>query len=288
MMKYLPKANIKILHNSIELGKIKHAIFDFDGTISILREGWEKVMEPVMIKSICGATEPGREIIEEVRKFIDDTTGIQTILQMEGLVEMVRKHGLVPEKKILDAWGYKRIYNKKLMVSVKQRIALLDSGEKTPADFTVAGAVNFCKKMDDRGVMMYLASGTDREDVRNEAQKVAAAQYFKGGIYGAIGTIGEYSKDKVIKEILHTHDLHGSELAVFGDGPVEIRNAKENGAIAVGVASDEVTGSGWKEKKIKRLTRAGCDILIPDFSHGEELLQFLFNEIQTGMVEQSV
>ena len=125
---------------------------------------------------------------------------------------------------------------------------------------------------------MYLASGTDRIDVRNESEKVTAAQYFKGGIYGAIGTIEEYSKDKVIKEILKIHNLHGSELVVFGDGPVEIRNAKENGAIAVGVASDEVKGHGWNEAKVNRLTKAGCDILIPDFCEGDKLLDYLFGE----------
>ena len=29
-------------------------MFDHDGTISILREGWETVMEPVMVKAILG------------------------------------------------------------------------------------------------------------------------------------------------------------------------------------------------------------------------------------------
>jgi len=277
-MRTLEGTDIRILNENIERGRIKHAIFDFDGTISLLREGWEKIMEPVMIESICGEHEPTPEIVDAVRKYIDESTGIQTILQMEALVEMVKKFGLVPEDKILDAWGYKKIYNDRLMVPVRERIAQLKSGEKSLEDYTLRGALDFCKKMYDRGVTMYLASGTDRADVRNEAEVVTAAQYFKGGIYGAIGSVEEYSKDKVIKEILKTHNLHGSELVVFGDGPVEIRNAKGNGAIAVGVASDEVKGHGWNEAKVNRLTKAGCDILIPDFSEGDELIKFLFAE----------
>lgn len=268
--------DIRIYNPNIETGHIKHAIFDFDGTISLLREGWERIMEPVMIKSICGDTEPTPEIIAEVKKFIDDTTGVQTILQMEGLVELVRKHRLVPEDRVLDANGYKKIYNDALMIPVNERIARLENGEQTLQEVTLKGALEFCKKLYERGVLMYLASGTDRHDVENEAQKVTAAQYFKGGIYGAIGSIEDYSKDKVMKQIIRENKLLGHELIVFGDGPVEIRNAKANGAIAVGVASDEVKGSGWNEAKIKRLTNAGCDILVPDFGEGNLLLEYLF------------
>ena len=277
-MQYVPGTDIRIYNENIQTGKIKHAIFDFDGTISILREGWEKIMEPVMIESICGDTEPTPDIIDKARKFIDETTGIQTILQMEGLVEMVKENGFVPEDKILDSWGYKKVYNDRLMVPVNERIKEIETGVKSINDYTLKGALDFCKMLYNRNVMMYMASGTDRVDVRNESEKVTAAQYFKGGIYGAIGTIEEYSKDKVIKEILKEHNLHGSELVVLGDGPVEIRNAKANGAIAIGVASDEETGHGWNEAKIGRLTNAGCDILIPDFSEGEALLKYLFNE----------
>jgi phosphoglycolate phosphatase-like HAD superfamily hydrolase len=163
------------------------------------------------------------------------------------------------------------------MQPVRARIQEIETGKKTIADYTLKGSLEFCKQLYERGVIMYLASGTDQADVRNEAEKVKVAQYFKGGIYGAIGTIEEYSKDKVIKAILKNHNLFGPELVVFGDGPVEIRNAKENGAIAVGVASDEVNGWGWNEAKIKRLTKVGCDILISDFSEGEALVEYMFN-----------
>ncbi len=272
----LSGTDIRIYKDNFERGRIKHAIFDFDGTISLLREGWERIMEPVMIESICGDTSPTKEVVERVKRFIDETTGVQTIIQMEGLVKMVKEFNLVPKEKILDAWGYKKIYNDRLMVPVNERLKELASGKKTLADFTLKGSLDFCRQLFERDVIMYLASGTDRLDVRHESEKVTAAQYFQGGIFGAIGTIEEYSKDKVMKEILKKFNLHGSELVVFGDGPVEIRNAKENGAIAVGVASDEVKGQGWNEAKVKRLLKANCDILIPDFAEGEKLINYLF------------
>ena len=35
-------------------GKIRAAIFDFDGTFSTLRHGWERVMGPLMLEMISG------------------------------------------------------------------------------------------------------------------------------------------------------------------------------------------------------------------------------------------
>ena len=276
--RYIPSTEIEIVHDDVALGAFKHGLFDFDGTISILREGWQEVMAPLMVEMICGEHEPTLQIEEAVKEYIDDSTGIQTILQMERLAEMVKEYGLVPEDQILDAQGYKSIYNGRLMKSVDERLGQLERGEKQSEDFTLRGALAFVKMLYERGITLYLASGTDRGYVEHESRVVGAAPYFKGGIFGALRTFQEYSKDKVIKEILKDYNLHGSELFVVGDGPVEIRNAKDNGALAIGVASDEVAGHGLNAHKRERLIRAGSDIIIPDFGDGEELVGYLFGE----------
>ena len=74
---YLPGTQIEII-NEVERGKIKYGLFDFDGTISILREGWQDIMHPVCVEMICGTTTPPPGIDDEVRTMIDETTGIQT------------------------------------------------------------------------------------------------------------------------------------------------------------------------------------------------------------------
>ena len=275
---YLPDTQIEIA-NDVECGRFRHALFDFDGTISLLREGWEKIMGPVMIEMICGDTEPTPDVAKAVYDYIDESTGIQTLIQMIHLVEMVKQFGRVPSDAILDAHGYKRIYNDRLMVPVGERIAKLGSGELTVDRVTLRGALDFVRRLAARdGVTLYIFSGTDCEDVRHEAAKVGAAPYFSGGIWGALRTLDEYSKEKVLKEIIAKHDLHGAQVLVIGDGPVEIRNAKANECVAVGVASDEVAGHGWNEKKRERLLRAGADILIPDFHEAEALMNYLFPE----------
>lgn len=274
--RFLSGTNIEIV-NEIERGRIKHILFDFDGTISLMREGWQNIMGPVMVEMICGDHAPTPEIEQEVRDVIEETTGIQTIFQMQRLVEMVRAHGFVPEDKILDPWGYKQIYNDRLMVPVRERIARLESGQLSLDQVTVRGARNFLELLSKKGVHMYVFSGTDRDDVRNEAGKVQVAHFFEE-IWGAIPSIEEYSKEKVIRDIMANHDLHGPEVMAVGDGPVELRNVKDAGGIAVGVASDEVTGHGWDMRKRPRLLKAGADILVSDFGEAEALVRYLFAE----------
>jgi len=71
-------------------------------------------MESVMLSAICPGIAPSQEIIQEVRDFIDLSTGKLTILQMEWLAEKGGP-GWCGEKS-LSAAEYKKIYLKELMV----------------------------------------------------------------------------------------------------------------------------------------------------------------------------
>lgn len=271
---YIPGTDIRILRET-KRGKFKYGLFDFDGTVSLLREGWQQVMGPLCVEMICGDQPHTPEIEKAVEDYIAESTGINTILQMEHLVKMVREHGFVPEEKILDAHGYKAIYNDRLMVRVKERIARLQTGDLPVEEVVVKGSLDFVKALYDRGLEMYIFSGTDLEDVQNESRLVGAAQYFTE-IWGALRTYQESNKEKIIKNIIAQHDLHGTEVLVVGDGPVEIRLAHEHGCVSVGVCSDELRGYGWNEEKVERLTKAGADILVSDFSEVDALLEYLF------------
>ena len=153
---------------------------------------------------------------------------------------------------------------------------LLKEGEMDTTDFTLKGAVDFLYHLFERGVMLYLASGTDREHVVNEAETLGYARFFEGRIYGAVGDVRRYSKRQVIERILQENNLNGNELACVGDGPVELRETRRKGGVAVGIASDEVRRYGWNMRKRARLIRAGADIVVPDFSQWERLDSLLF------------
>ncbi len=285
LARYLPDSEIELCREEVlhQLGNIQHAVFDHDGTISTLRQGWEQVMEPVMIRAILGGTkdhaEPSllQEIKKRVQEFIDRSTGIQTIVQMEGLVQLVDEFNLVPKEKILDKFGYKKIYNEELMKVVSQRLKKLESGEISTGEYTIRGSVDFLRALHEKGVSLYLASGTDLEDVIHEAELLGYADLFHGRIYGSVGDISKYSKKQVIQEIIARHQLAGNELAVFGDGPVEMKECVNSRGIAIGIASDEIRRSGLNPEKRARLIRSGAQILLPDFSQTNSLLKLLFN-----------
>jgi phosphoglycolate phosphatase-like HAD superfamily hydrolase len=267
---------IKILRPEVRtrLGKIRHALFDFDGTLSVLREGWESVMFPVMIASICGPVPATREIEQEVREYIEQSTGILTILQMEWLVEAVREHGLVGQP--LSATAYKARYLEQLMIQVQARISQVETGACQPDESMLAGARNFLSGLQERDAQLYLISGTDHADVQREADVLGLTDFFAGRIYGALDAREAHSKARIIQRILEEYHLFGDELLVVGDGPVEIREARAHGAIALGVASDEVARTGWNEHKIARLIKADADLLIPDFSQVKKLFSLLY------------
>ena len=282
--KYIDGSEIEICYDAdfLKDANIKHAVFDHDGTISVLREGWELVMEPMMIKAILGDQykTADEHLYHKVKArsidFIDKSTGIQTVVQMQGLVEIVEEFNIVPKDQILDKFGYKEIYNDALMEMVTKRVNKLKNGELGLDDFAVKGAVDFLKYLSAKGVKLYLASGTDREDVIAEAEAMGYADLFDGGIHGAIGDISKYSKKMVLEKIIRDNNLSGSELMTLGDGPVEMRECRKVGGIAIGIASDEVRRHGLDVEKRMRLIKAGAQLLIPDFSQREKLQNLLF------------
>ena len=279
---YWNNSEIEIVNEWNRPLTISHAIFDHDGTISTLREGWEHIMLPMMMKAILGehfqdADEAlYHKVHTRVADFVDKTTGIQTLVQMKGLVDLVREFGLVPKDEILDEFGYKEIYNNELLKMVRLREAKITRGELALEDFTLKNAVAFLEKLHQAGITLYLASGTDEVDVKNEARILGYDHLFEGGIYGAVGDVNKEAKKMVLDRILNDiGDSNTGQLAAFGDGPVEIRETRKRGGITIGIASNEPKRHSLNENKRSRLIKAGADIIIPDFSQLSILLQLL-------------
>ena len=257
-------------------------LFDHDGTLSTLREGWEQVMEPMMIRAILGEQHDRiddrtyQRVVARVQGYIERSTGLPTLRQMQELVGLVRQFGFVPASQILDVHGYKALYNEALMRVVNDRLERIARGERSREDFIVKGAVEFLKALKARGLTLALASGTDQADVLREARHLGYADLFDGGIHGAVENLEHCSKRKVLEDVLAKFQASGEAVLVCGDGPVEMREARRRDAIALGVASDEVRRFGWNYVKRSRLIRAGADYLVPDWSQGHGLLKALW------------
>ena len=91
-------------------------------------------MAPVMIKAILGEKylDADESLYQKVKgrvaEYIDKTTGIQTLVQMKGLLELIREFGCVSEAEMLDEFGYKKIYNDELLKMVKRREKKIQAG----------------------------------------------------------------------------------------------------------------------------------------------------------------
>jgi rfaE bifunctional protein kinase chain/domain len=279
---YVENSEIESINTLPKNLNIRFAIFDHDGTISTLREGWEEIMAPMMMKAVLGNLYQDADealyhkVQTRVADFIDKTTGIQTLVQMKGLVELVIEFGCVPENEILDEFGYKQIYNEELLLMVKEREKKIARGELSLEDFTLKNSVLLLEKLHKAGVKLTLASGTDEEDVKNEARILGYDHLFEGRIYGAVGDVNKEAKKIVLDRILDKIGESGTgQMVVFGDGPVEIRETYKRGGVTVGIASNEMKRHSLNESKRTRLIKAGADIIIPDFSQLPLLLKLL-------------
>jgi len=244
--------------------KIDAAVFDFDGTLSTLRAGWESVMEPLMVEAILGDR---AEVTALVRAYIDESTGIQTVLQMRWLAETVAARG----GHALDEWDYKAEYNRRLLSEVMRRRDAVLSG-KTPREaYLVPGGEALLAALHERGVKLYAASGTDDADVRAEAAVLGLDRYFTR-ISGAGERSTACSKEAVLRELLDSDQ----SLLVVGDGKVEIALGRASGALTLGAATDEKNGcERIAEDKLRRLKNAGAHAIVPNFSETEEILAWI-------------
>jgi phosphoglycolate phosphatase-like HAD superfamily hydrolase len=251
--------------------RISHVLFDFDGTLSLIREGWPVIMIGMFVEMLPSRADddPGR-----VRQMLFDDmmklNGKQTIYQMIQFSERVKERGGSPQEPL---W-YKHEYLRRLEQKIQDRIQRLQTKEISPEEYLLHGSRGLLEALKSRGFNLYLASGTDEVFVKREAGLLDVTKYFGERIYGAKDDYKAFSKKMVIERILRENQIPGEQLLSFGDGYVEIENTREVGGLAVAVASDEANnGSGkidqWKRN---RLLTVGADVVIPDYRDAELLL----------------
>lgn len=264
---------MEIVNENVPRTAVRAVLMDFDGTVSTLRHGWETVMKPLMVEMISGGKTHSDALGREVDAYIDESTGIQTILQMQWLAKAVRRYGLNPSAPD-DPWWYKAEYNRRLMARISERIEALKAGACDPKEHLMAGSEAFLRALKDRGVRLYVTSGTDDPDVKNEAAALGVAGYFDQIAGAPLGSVN-CSKEQVIARLMRDEGLSGADFAVIGDGKVEIRLGREAGARTIGLASDEAARHGIDPVKRQRLIRAGADVITGDFLELDALMRFL-------------
>ena len=202
--------------------------------------------------------------------------GKQTIYQMMQLAERIRERGGEAREPL---W-YKHEYLRRLERRIKDRVNGLRQATIQADELLVHGARRLLENLKNRGLPIYLASGTDEIFVKQEAELLGLTPYFGHRIYGAQDDYKTFSKKMVIERIIRENGIRGEQLLSFGDGYVEIQNTKEVGGLAAAVASDEANnGSGrMDEWKRERLSGVGADVVIPDFRDAAPLLELILGQ----------
>lgn len=253
--------------------KVTHVIFDFDGTLSWLRSGWPDVMARLFAEHIPGAAGNSPKVLQHLRREILALNGKPSICQVRRFAEMAGQFKAAPPapEPLLQ------LYLARLDAVLRGRIDAIERRDISPDTHIIAGVRPLLEELRQRGLKLFILSGTAERDVRRETELLQLKPFFGDRIHGSIPGV-EFSKKDVIDRIIDEEGITGSELLSFGDGPVEIEFTKAVGGRAVGVASDEEeNGSGVIDPdKRDHLLRAGADAIIPDYRNMRWILDNFF------------
>jgi phosphoglycolate phosphatase-like HAD superfamily hydrolase len=247
------------------------AVFDFDGTVSLVREGWAGVMADLGLELLPNPAPNDRLYLEDQMLRL---SGKPSIFQMRRLAEIAAERGGRPP----DPDALLAEFLRRLFAVADRRKAELRGGKVSPAVWAVAGTHELLDELQRRGVVLYLASGTDLKYVREEAALLDLTRYFGDRVFAPADNTPDFSKRTVIAGILRDHGLAGGRLLGFGDGYSETVEVKRAGGVAVGVASQEAGVPGLNAVKRAMLAELGADVIVPDYAAPRSLIAWLFGD----------
>ena len=266
--------SLEIIRPDHPRGPFRCVVFDFDGTLSLLRADWQGLMIPLMVEVLegTGTRETLAELTTQVTDLVTRTTGRPTIVQMQALAEEVRNRGLSPR----DPLDYLAVYHELLMAQTNGRIEAVQAGIARAAEMLVPGSEPLIRELVRRELLLVISSGTELDHVRNETAILGLGPVFGERIHGPVNNDPNFSKLGVLHMLIAERGLKGDEIVCIGDGAAEMQAARTVGALALGVASDEVQRSG-RINLLKRdhLLRAGADAIIPDYQNLPPILRLL-------------
>jgi len=257
--------------------QVRHVVFDFDGTLSLVRGGWAEIMVEQFLEHLPGhgAGNPP-ELRQSVLHDILALNGKPTIYQMQLLADMVVQQGGEPD----SPDNYNLDFQRRLRARITERLQDIRSNPGRRDHYLVHEARSILTLLRDRGRVIHLLSGTAKADLLIESEALGIAEFLGDRIYGPEDLKPGFSKRAVFEQIVREHSLSPGELMCFGDGAVEITDTRHFEGLAIAVASNEsANGSGrLDENKKLHLLKAGAHAVIPDYRQAKKLLQMLLDQ----------
>lgn len=252
---------------------LRHALMDWDGTISLLRGGWVEVMTDLCLEHLpANPDETAERLRAAIHAEMLALNGKPSIHQMARIAELV----MARAGSALHADDYQRFYVARITALIEQRMAGVLSGSHSKESLMVPGARSLLESIHSAGIQLTLVSGTPYPDLIEEAALLDVRRYFGDEIYGPQDSVDRvFTKRASIHALIAKHQIPGEELVAIGDGPVEIAETKAVGGLAIAVASDENSPGSrrFDEFKRKQLLDCGADLVVPDFQDAAALIQ---------------
>ena len=253
---------------------IRHVLMDWDGTTSLSRGGWAGIMAGLYaehLPKLAGENDAVRR--EFAHAELMTLNGKPSIHQMAHLAELVRQRGGMSA----SAEEYHDEFQRRLGNAVRTRLERVRAEPPGTDSLLVRGVRAFFEALRARDIPLTLATGSVLHEVRHETELLDVARYFEAMHGPQTLEDRDFSKGAIIAGLLRERGLDGATLLAFGDGPVEIRETKAVGGIAIAVASDEENhGSGRMDPaKRETLLGAGADGVIADFHAAQEIIEAL-------------
>src|SRR5688500_18443634 len=136
---------LEIVNPDHPRGPFRCVVFDFDGTVSLLRGNWQGLMVPMMVEALLatGSGESREAMTDIVEEFVTCLTGKPTIQQMLALADEVVKRG----RPRPDPSVYLARYLDQLISRTEARIEAVESGKTPISSFLVPGALALVEQL---------------------------------------------------------------------------------------------------------------------------------------------
>ncbi|MGL6074974.1 MAG: HAD family hydrolase [Fimbriiglobus sp.] len=267
--------DVEVANPTLWRGPYRAAMFDFDGTLSLLREGWSRIMAELGRDEIHAqhlVAPPDAELLPMIEREVLLLSGKPSIFQMERIAEDIRSRGGVapnPQTLLVE-------FHRRLFAAVGHRKGAVHQGES----WVPLGTHQLLRNLQARGVVLYLASGTRIDHVRLEANLLMVDHFFEDRVYAPAPDSSDFRKADVVNRILQEVGIPGEALLGVGDGYSETVEVKRVGGTAIGIASEEPPRTGCHAMKRQMLLDLGADLIVPHFAMQRELVAWLFGDPQ--------
>jgi phosphoglycolate phosphatase len=153
-------------------------LFDFDGTLGLMRAGWMPLMLDMMMETLAplanGHGPSARALRNEAEDYVARFTGKDTVHQMAAFAAHVESLGAVP----LEAEFYKAEFIRRIEHRRMGRLHALEAGGIHADEMMVPGSRALLDRLRAAGMRIFLASGTAHDEICRDVRLLGIEHFF--------------------------------------------------------------------------------------------------------------